>query len=402
MRVPPIVALEVGTSAVRAVVGELTDDQQLMITGVGETPSAGVRKGEVVDFEPAVECVRQALRLAEDNSRVVIHQVHLVVTGGHITSMTNSGDAPILNSRHEVTEEDVETVLNIARAVSLAPDRQMIHTICQRFRVNDQDPVSDPRGLEGTKLSVDMLIVHGVLSRLRNVVKVVRGADVDVQDVAFAGLCSALAVLTPEEKSAGVAVLDIGAGSTDYTVYAGNAIAMTGVLPVGGDHITNDLACGLHISMAEAEKLKIAHGSAIADMTQRSRKQIMVPQTGGREQAVRLSDVHTIIQARAEEILTLVRKRVEQERLLYQLSGGLVLTGGSARLNGLTKLAERVWKLPCRIGVPYAVGGLGTVTGGTQFAATVGLIRYASRTAMRSEQTGLVGVLRRLLGLRGL
>jgi cell division protein FtsA len=385
MNVPPIVALEVGTGMVRAVVGEVTDDGHLMITGFGEVPSCGVRKGEVIDFDPALECVRKALQMAEDSSNVVIHQVHLVVTGGHITSIINTGDAPVMNPRHEITEEEIEHVRTIARAVALPPDRQVLHTITQRFRVDDHGGVVDPEGLEGSKLSVDMLIVHGVLNRLRNVVKVVRSADVEVEDVAFAGLCSALAVLLPEEKEAGVAVLDIGAGTTDYTVYAENAIGMAGALPLGGDHITNDLACGLHISTGEAEKLKCAQGSAMADMTLRSRKIALVPQTGGSEQTVRLADVHTVIQARVEEILELVKKRVEDAKLLHHLGGGVVLTGGTACLPNVTKLAERIWRLPCRVGTPRGVGGLAMVTERPQYAATIGMIRYAYRASSKSE-----------------
>lgn len=383
---PPIVALEVGTGMVRAVVGESTDDGHLMITGFGEVPSAGVRKGEIVDFEPVLECVRKALQMAEENSNVVIHQVHLVVTGGHITSMVNTGDAPVMNPRREITQEEIEHVRTIARAVTLPPDRQVLHTITQRFRVDDHGGVVDPEGLEGSKLSVDMLIVHGVLSRLRNVVKVVRSADVEVEDVAFAGLCSALAVLMPEEKEAGVAVLDIGAGTTDYAVYAENAIGMAGALPLGGDHITNDLACGLHISTADAEKLKCAQGNAIADLSLRSRKVALMSQTGGREQTVRLADVHTIIQARIEEILELVKKRVEEAKLLHHLGGGVVLTGGTALLPGMPKLVERIWRLPCRVGTPRGVGGLAMVTERPQYAATIGMIRYAYRASAQSER----------------
>lgn len=386
MSVPPIVALEIGTGMVRAVVGEVSPDGHLMITGFGEVPSVGVRKGEVIDFDHVLECVRKALQAAEESSNVVIHQIHLVVTGGHITSLVNTGDAPVLNPRHEITKDEIEHVRKIARAVALPPDRQVLHTITQRFRVDDQEGVIDPEGMEGSKISVDMLIVHGVLSRLRNVVKVVRSADVDVVDVAFAGLCSALAVLTPEEKEAGVVVMDIGAGATEYAVYAENAISMAGALPLGGDHITNDLACGLHIPVAEAERLKCAQGSALADMALRSRKVALVPQPGSREQTVRLSDVHTIIQARAEEILELVKKRVEEAKLLHHLGGGIVLTGGTAHLPNLVKLTERVWRLPCRIGVPRGVVGLAAVTEKPQFAATVGMIRYAHRAATQSDR----------------
>ena len=388
MNLPPIVALEIGTTQVRAVIGESRDDGHLMITGLGECPSRGVRKGEIVDFDNAMACVRTALQLAEENGRVIINQVHLLVSGGHVRSLINRGSVPILNSWREITAEEIEHVMTTARAVSLPPDRQVLHTICQYFHVDDQEGVIDPEGMEGSKLAVDMLIVHGVLARLRNLVKVVRSVRVDVEDVAFSGLCSALAVLTPEDKEAGVIVIDLGGGTTDYVVYAHNAIATAGAFAVGGDHITNDIARGLRIPTVEAEKLKEQYGSAVVELSSRTQKVPLPDEPGTPERAVRLSDLQTIIHLRAEETLALAKEELVQQKLLHVLGAGVVLTGGGAHLKGIVRLAEKVLGLPCRIGLPRGVTGLAAVTEGPEYAAPVGMVRYGFKTTGQKESSG--------------
>lgn len=401
INIPPIVALEIGTSTVRAVIGESRDDGHLMITGLGECASCGVRKGEVVDFDNALACVKKALQLAEDNGQIIINEVHLVVTGGHIASMVNRGSVPVMNPRREITPKEIEHVMTTARGVSLPPDRHVLHTICQHFRVDDQDGVIHPEGMEGSTLSLDMLVVHGLLARLRNLAKVVRSADVDIQDVAFGGLCAALAVLTPEEKEAGVAMVDLGGGTTDYVVYANNAIALAGALAVGGDHVTNDVAYGLHVSTTEAEQIKESLGSAVVEMAARSQKVSMASEAGGLARAIKLQDLHTIIHVRMEETFELLKKRWAEAGLLRSLGGGVVLTGGGARMKNIVKLAERVFGLPCRVGVPRGLAGLAVVTEGPQYAASVGMVRYGFRTAAQEDAGGgILGALKKIIGKR--
>jgi cell division protein FtsA len=373
---------------VRAVIGESRDDGHLMITGLGECPSRGVRKGEIVDFDNALACVREALQLAEENGRVIINQIHLVVSGGHIMSLINRGSVPIMNSRKEITDSDVDQVLATARAVSLSPDRQVLHTICQYFHVDDQEGVIDPEGMEGSKLSVDMLIIHGVLMRLRNVVKVVRTVRVDVDDVAFGGLCAALAVLTAEDKESGSVVLDLGGGTTDYVVYAHTAIAAAGSFGVGGDHVTNDIARGLRIPIADAERLKEDAGSAMVEMAARSRKVALPAESGLPGRAVKLSDLHTIVHLRMEETLNLVKSDLIGQNLLHSLGGGVVLTGGGAHMKNIARLAEKVFGLPCRIGRPRGIAGLAVVTEGPEYAATVGMVRYGIKSMEQKERSG--------------
>ncbi len=388
MNLPPIVALEIGTSAVRAVVGESRDDGHLMITGLGECPSRGVRKGEIVDFDNALACVRTALQLAEQNSRVIVNQVHLLVSGGHVRSLVNRGSVPILNAGHEITADVIEHVLETARAVNLPQDRQVLHTICQQYHVDDQEGVIDPEGMEGSKLSLDMLVIHGVLNRLRNVVKVVRTVQVDVSDVAFGGLCAALAVLTPEDKDAGVVSIDLGGGTTDYVVYANGAIATAGAFAVGGDHVTNDIARGLRIPTMEAERLKEEVGSATTELTARSQRVSLPADAGMPERSIKLSDLQTIIFLRMEETLNLVKNVLIEHNLLHSLGGGVVLTGGGAHLKNVVRLAEKVFGLPCRIGLPRGVAGLAVVTEGPQYAAPVGMIRYGFKVASQKEGGG--------------
>lgn len=386
MSLPPIVALEVGTTTVRAVIGESQDDGPIMVTGLGECPSRGVRKGEIVDFDNTVACVRAALQAAEENGRVIINQVHLLVSGGQIRSMVNRGGVPILNPSREITAEDIDHVMATARAVNLPPDRQVLHTICQRFHVDDQEGVIDPEGMEGSKLSLDMLVIHGVLARLRNIVKVVRSVQVDVEDVAFGGLCSALAVLGGEDKEAGCVVIDLGGGTTDYVVYAHGAIASAGSFAVGGDHVTHDIMRGLRIPAAEAERLKVESGSAMADLAARSHRLNLPAEGGVPERTVRLSDLQTIIHLRMEETFNLVRSQLVDEHLLHALGAGVVLTGGGAQLKNVVRLAEKVFGLPCRVGAPRGLSGLAALTEGPEYAGAVGMVRYAFRTTAQRDR----------------
>ena len=262
MALPPVVGLEIGTSKVIALVGEMREDGHVMITGMGERSSLGVRKGEIVDLENAVACTRGALEDAEESGRVSIRQVLLAVSGGHIQSMVNRGAVPVMDEDGEIMQEDVDQVMDVARAVNLPPEREVLHTICQHFCVDDQERVTRPEGMEGAKLALDMLVLHGVRNLLRNTVKVVRSIPMTVQDVTFSGLCSALAALTPEQKKSGAVVIDLGAGTTDYIAYAGNVVAAAGALGVGGDHVTNDIAVAFSIPLTQAENLK--HESASA------------------------------------------------------------------------------------------------------------------------------------------
>jgi len=399
MTVDPIVALEIGTSKVIALVGEIREDGHVMVTGMGEHPSTGVRKGEIIDLENAVVCVRSVLEMAEESGKVAIRQVHLAVSGGHIQNLVNRGTVPVLDKDGEITEEDVEQVMDVARAVNLSPDREILHTICQHFRIDDQERVIRPEGMEGAKLSLDMLVLHGVRSRLRNTVRVARSVPIDVQDVAFSGLCSALSVLTPEQKKSGLVVIDLGGGTTDYLAYAGDVVASAGALGVGGDHITNDIALSFNIPTFQAERLKRESGCAVVDASSVSQKVALPAEVGFPGCTVSLKALHTVINARVDEIFGMIKKRLEKDAILHHVGAGTVLTGGGAHLKRVSQLAEEMFDLPCSVGRPRNVSGLATASEGPEYAACSGLVQYGFKTQVGQRQASpLRNLLKGLFG----
>ena len=381
----PMVALEIGTTKVRVVVAEPRDDDTLAVIGIGECASSGVRKSEIVHLENAVTCVRSAIHNAEESSNVGIRQAYLLVSGGHIQCKINRGSIPLVDGG-AITQEDIEHVSATARAVSLSNEREVLHTISQSFFIDEQHGVMNPLGMEGTKLAVDMLILHGVRNRLRNVIKVAREIPLDVPDVAFSGLCAALAVLSPEEKQNGAVVIDLGGGSTNFVAYAGSTIAAAGSFGVGGDHITNDLARGLRLRLAQAEQLKEDAGSAVIDRAARAKKiEIAAESAGASARFVRLGDVHLISSSRIEEIFQLVKAALDQQDLLHHLGAGVILTGGGAYLREVQTLASSVFGLPCALGRPRDISGLATAASGPEYASPLGLLRYVQRTVRRED-----------------
>ncbi len=384
---PPIVAIEIGTTKVRVLVAEVREDEHLMITGVRDQPSRGVRKGEIVHFDNALSCVRTAFDEAEMQSQVTINAVYVLLSGADIQAGTNKGSVPLVGPEQEILPDDIQHVLDTSKAISLATDREILHSIQQYFYVDDQQPVIDPKGMEGSKLSVDMLIVHGVRNRLRNTIKVVRSAHVEVQDVAFSGLCSALAVLTPEQKESGAIVIDLGGGTTDYFVYAEKAVAMAGTIAVGGDHITNDLGLGLGIPTVQAERVKVEHGSAMVDLSVRGQN-ISLPAEGGfTGRNVKLVDIQTIIHARVYETLSLVRNQLKEKDFLHLIGAGVILTGSGCKLKRIEELVQKVFQLPCHKGVPRNLSGLAVVTEGAEYAACIGMLRYALKVGSKESSS---------------
>lgn len=400
MATPPIVALEIGTSKVCVLIGEDREDGSLMVIGAGECVSAGVRKSEVIDFNAALECCKAVVAQAEEEGQVGIHQVHMAISGPHIRSDINRGTVHVAQDDRVITGADLQSVGEAARALHLPPDREILHSISQHYYVDNQPGVMDPEGMEGTQISLDTLIVHGGSTALRNVIRVAKTAMVDVQDVAFGGLCSALAVLTPEQKSNGVAVIDLGGGTTDVVVYANKIVARAASFGIGGDHVTNDLVIGLHLPLSQAEFIKIQHGNAMAASARRGHT-IALPADGtfaGR--SVRLDDVNTIVHARMDELFKIVHADLAAQNLLYHLGGGVVLTGGGAQMKGVVELAEKVFNMPCEIGRPRAVSGLSQITGGPGYAACLGMLRYGIMTRDRSGAgSGFKRLLKKFFGI---
>lgn len=395
----PIVALEIGTAKVRALVGEEREDGYLMITGIGECPSRGVRKGDITDFDNALACVENVLKVAEDQSKVSINEVHVAVTGSHIQGAISRGTTPIVPPDSEITQEDIEAVMESARAVSLPPERRTLHSIHQQFFVDDQPGVINPEGMVGARLAVSMLILHGVRNRILNVVRVAKSAGVEAADCAFGGLCAALAVLTPEQKESGCVVIDLGAGTTDYVVYANRCIALAGSIGVGGDHLTNDLSTVLGIPSGPAEKLKVDLGVQTPGSTIPNQPITIQPQVGFAGRTARLTDVNSILHARLEETLQMVRGELVRNNLQNIMGAGVILTGGGAHLKNIESFTKSIMQMPCVIGRPRNVSGIATATEGPEYAVTVGMLRYGLRQpAGETRASGLRGVFGRLFG----
>src|SRR5262244_3035740 len=261
-----IVGLEIGTSKICAVVGEMNPDSSgLNIVGLGQAKSRGVRKGEICDAPAVEEDIRNAIVEAEQMADVEIRSVYLGVTGGHVRGFNNRGVHPVVSADREISEDDVQDVIKNAKTINLPAHHHVIHAIRQHFLVDGQDGITNPVGMLGARVEVDVHVVHGSLNRLQNPIRVVKGLQLEVDDIVFNGLASALALLSNEQKELGSLVIDIGGGTTDYVVYANGIIKHTGVLAVGGDHVSNDLAYGLKVPLSRAEQLKIEHGSALVE-----------------------------------------------------------------------------------------------------------------------------------------
>ncbi|MBL7076005.1 MAG: cell division protein FtsA [Kiritimatiellae bacterium] len=393
---PVIVALELGTAKVIALVGEMREDGHIMITGMGEQPSRGISKGLVVDIEAAADATKAALAAAEESGEVTIRQVVLAVSGGHVRSDVHRGVVPV-RDRSEITRHDMQSVMNIAKAVNMPTDREVLHTICQHYCIDGQQRVVTPEGMEGARLELDMLVVHGLRSPMRNAIKAVEDLMIDVKDVIYAGLASGLSVLSVEQKKGGVLVIDMGAGTTEYVAYAGNVIAATGALGVGGDHVTNDIALAFGIPERQAERCKIEHGGAVipADV---EGKVAVAPGVGFGGRTISRQSLLTVINARVDETLRMVQHRLEEDKVPPHLAAGVVLVGGCAHMPGVTDLAAEIFKMPCTVGRPREVSGLATATEGPEYATCTGLIQYACRKwQSRRRAPALTGLIKNIL-----
>src|SRR5213594_1225713 len=329
---PVIVGLEIGTSKVCAVVGELNAGGNLNIVGLGQSRSRGVRKGEIADALTVADDVRNAIVEAEQMADVEIRSVFLGVTGGHIRGFTNRGVHPVVSADREICEEDVEDVIKNAKAINLPAENYVLHAIRQHFLVDGQDGIVDPVGMLGARVEVDMHVIHGNFNRFQNPIRVVKGLQVEVDDIVFNGLGSSLALLTPEQKELGALVIDIGGGTTEYVVYSGGIVKHTGVLAVGGDHVSNDLAYGLKIPLSKAEDLKIKYGAALVEETDKGQTVTTESELGLPGKTINLEHLCKIMSLRLEEIFELIEEELAQAGLLDYLRAGVFMCGGGARI----------------------------------------------------------------------
>jgi cell division protein FtsA len=373
-----IVGLDIGTSKVCATVGELSDGGALNIIGVGQAKSRGVRKGEIVDAATTSEDIRNAIVEAEQMADVEIRSVYLAVSGGHIRGFNNRGFHPVVSHDREIMEEDVQDVIKNAKAINLSAENRVVHVIRQHFLVNGQEGVRNPVGMVGSRIEVDVHVVHGNLNRLQNPIRAVKALQIEVEDIVFSGLASSLALLSNQQKELGALVLDLGGGTTEYVVYANGNIKQTGVLAVGGDHVSNDLAYGLKIALSRAEQLKVEHGSAVVDAGAKGRTIQLANDHGLPERSVNLEHLQRIMSLRLEEIFQLVAQEVQSAALLHRIRAGVFLCGGGAHIPGIQNLAEEVFELPVSIGQTNCLSGLRSALDQPEFATSIGLVKYGS------------------------
>ncbi len=381
------VGLEIGTSKICAVVGDARSDGSIKILGVGEAPSCGVRKGEIVDFDTAQTCIQDALVRAEDRSDVMIRRVWLAITGPHIDSCNNRGFLRVPDDQSEITHDDIEEVKEQASNVAIPPDNIFLHRIIRHYWVDGAEKVANPVGMLGRQLEADYHIVHGIRTRIHNTVRCLREFPLEVEDVVFSPIAAAHVVLNREAREQGSLLLDIGGGTTDYVVFDDGAVAASGSVGVGGDHLSNDLSIVLKIPLSRANKLKIEHGGVlpVAD-----NDLILLPADtafDGRE--IPRGIVHDVLRARLTETFELVKRRLLAEGApLDRLSAGLFLTGGTSLLPGIDQLAEEIFGLPVRRSSLTPMTGLTSSFEKPQYATPIGLIRYAQRVEAERPARG--------------
>jgi cell division protein FtsA len=394
-----IVGLEIGTSKVCAVVGDLSADGALNIVGLGQARSRGVRKGEIADAPMAEEDVRHAVVEAEQMADVEIRSVYLGVTGGHLRGFNNRGVHPIVSADREISQEDVQDVIKNAKTINLPAQNHVIHAIRQHFLVDGHDGISNPVGMLGSRVEVDVHVVHGSLNRLQNAIRTVKGLQLEVDDIVFNGLASSLALLTKEQKELGSLVIDIGGGTTEYVVYAKGIIKHTGVLAVGGDHVSNDLAYGLKVPLSRAEQLKIEQGSAMVEDAIKGQTIALANELGLPLKSINLEHLRRIMSLRLEEIFQLIGRDLEQAGALDYLRAGVFLSGGAARIPQIAKLGEQVFQMPVFIGKTNSISGLKSALDQPEFATAIGLVKFGSfQQRKREGRTSLSEGIRSTIG----
>jgi cell division protein FtsA len=371
-----IVGLDIGTTKICAVVGEMNHGI-VEIIGIGSHPSEGLRKGVVINIEKTVNSIKEAIEEAETMAGCEIGSVYAGIAGGHIKGFNSHG--VIALKEKEVTKKDIDRVIEAASAVAIPMDREVIHVLTQEFIVDEQDGIVDPLGMSGVRMEAKIHIVTGAVTSAQNIIKCANRAGLDVCDIVLESLASSEAVLSEEERNLGAALIDFGGGTTDMAVFARGAIKHTSVLALGGDNLTYDISIGLRTPRMEAEKIKIKYGCALPS-TIGNDETIEVAGVGGRKPRVLSRQIlGEILEPRVEEIFTLIQSDLLRSGYEDLINSGVVITGGSAELNGITEIAEQVFNAPCRVGYPQGIGGLVEVVNKPMYATAVGLVLYGAK-----------------------
>jgi len=376
-----IVALDIGTSKVVAIVAGVLPDGRLEIVGVGSYPSTGMRKGVIVNIDAVVNSIQRAVEEAELMAGCQIHAVYTGIAGSHIRSFNSRGIVAIKNQ--EVTKLDIERVIDAAKAVAIPADQKILHILPQEFMVDNQTGIKEPLGMAGVRLEANIHMITSAVSCAQNITNCVRRCDLDVADITLEQLASSYAVLAEDEKYLGVCILDIGAGTTDVAVFTDGAIRHTASIPVAGDQVTNDLAVAFRIATEAAENIKLKYGCALTELADAELRVDVTYIGEGKTQSISQFNLTNVIEPRYEELFCLVRDELTRVGLDGALNAGIVLTGGSSKISGIMELAESVFKLPVRLGVPHNILGLTEVLKAPTFSTGIGLLLYGLRSSQR-------------------
>ncbi len=380
-----IVGLDIGTTKICAIVAEADQSGQLKITGVGSSPSDGLKRGVVVNVEKTVRSIQRAIEEAERMSDARIAAVYAGIAGDHIRSLNCRGVIAVSGPDNEITGNDEARVIETAKAVSIPMDREIIHVLPQSFVVDDQPGVKDPIGMSGVRLEADVHIVTGAVTSAQNICKSIRRAGLEVVDLVLEPLASSYAVLSPEEEEMGVALLDVGGGTTDLAVFYDGSIRHTAVVGLGGENVTHDISIGLRTPWKQAEEIKRNHGCALCALVSKE-EAIEVPGLAGRPSYhVPRGELAAIIEARMEEIFTLVHREIRRTDYADLLAAGVVITGGGAMLEGCVELAEEVFGMPVSLGIPRGVVGLVDAVTQPIYATGVGLVLFGMHHQNRKD-----------------
>jgi len=372
-----LVGLDIGTSKIACIVAEAAPDGKVDVIGIGTHPSRGLRKGVVVNIETTVESIRLAVEEAELMAGVDIQSVFTGIAGSHIRGYNSHGVVATKNS--EVTREDVDRVIDAARAMNIPADQKVLHILPQEYIIDNQDGIREPIGMSGVRLEAKVHVVTGAVSSAQNIVKCCNRCDLDVTDMVLEQVASSEAVLMQDEKDIGVVLIDIGGGTTDMAIFLGGSIRHTHVIPIGGDHLTNDLVIGLRTSAREADQLKRKYGACMTSLVP-PEDQIEIPSVGGRAPRPMPRQVMAqILEPRVEELFEMIKEELQRSGFQELAAAGMVLTGGSSLLDGMVELAEEVFDMPVRLGRPQGVGGLVDVVSSPMYATGVGLVLYGQR-----------------------
>ncbi len=374
-----IIGLDIGTTKTITIIGEINEEGELEVIGIGNSKSKGMRKGVIVNLDKTVDSIKKSVEEAELMAGVDVDKVYVGINGSHVKGFNGTGVITISNKDKEISQPDVDRVIDAAMSMGLPMDKERLHVLPQEFKVDDQEGIGNPIGMSGSRLEVNVHIITGSTTAFQNVDTCVNKAGIEIVDTVLEQLASSEAVLTEDEKELGTALVEVGGGTTDLAIFEKGSIRHTSVLPIGGEHFTSDIAVGLRTPIIEAEKIKKRYGCALASLIDENDK-IEVPGVGDRKpRLVSKKLLGDIIQPRADQIFNLVNEEIHRAGYSKVLNSGIVLTGGSSSMEGMCEIAEQIFDLQVRRASPREIGGLTDVIGSPAYSTAVGLILYGYR-----------------------